>query len=190
MNARAKRPNTLALHRIMWIRVGLALAIAAIVPTLYHWHPKKRRSNALPPSQERVVILGASTLDGIGAAIARQCVARGCSNILLVARREEALNLVKNTIVAEQTMPAARACAEAIELCVADCSNVSDVYRLQTRIAEGMSIASHFRIWWDRYNLSRIRCLVDSVPAGRCWYRSHRRSPHDRSDSGRFADTL
>lgn len=126
-----------SLPRIMWVRVGLALVVAAIVPTLYHWHPKKRRSKTLPPSQERVVILGASSLDGIGAAIARECVARGCSNLVLVARREQALEQVKESIMAEQTTPAARACAEAIELYVADCTNVGDVHRLQTRIAEG-----------------------------------------------------
>lgn len=121
----------------MWERVAVAAAVAVVVPTLYHWYATKRRSEIIPPAQERVVILGASSLDGIGAAIARQCVARGCSSILLVARRDDALKAVKEAIVTEQTTSSARACAEAIELCVADCSNVDDVFRLQARIAEG-----------------------------------------------------
>lgn len=152
-----------SLCRIMWIRAGLALAIAAIVPTLYHWRPKKCRSKTLPPSQERVVILGASSLDGIGAAVARQCLARGCSNLMLVARREEALKLVKKTLIHEQKDPAARASAEAIELFVADCSNVHDVFRLQTWIAQGRSLGFSPKNLADLIHF--ILCLVPCGPS-------------------------
>lgn len=94
------------------------------------------RTNVLPASEERIVILGASSTDGIGIALARECLARGSYHIMLVARRSEALREVKHVLVEEQTTRSARERAEQIELLVADCSDPDDVYRLQQCISD------------------------------------------------------
>ena len=83
---------------------------------------------------ERVAVLGASTTDGIGAAIAQEYVARGCGYMVLVARRQEALLEVKAQLVRTATTDEARKRAEAIVLVAADCTKEADVDRIRETI--------------------------------------------------------
>ncbi|WFD06867.1 hypothetical protein MVES1_002222 [Malassezia vespertilionis] len=92
------------------------------------------RESILDPSQERIVILGASTTDGIGAAIASRCLDRGAHRIMLVARRKQSLYEVKAALVAAQTTQSGRKRAEQIELVVANCSRNDDILHLEAAI--------------------------------------------------------
>ncbi|KAL4401947.1 hypothetical protein ACI68E_001598 [Malassezia pachydermatis] len=117
--------------------ISSALSTAILGYVLYQvWEKREKRSAILPPSHERIVILGASSVDGIGIAIARECLKRGSYNIMLVARRSEALREVKRVLIEEQATRSGRERADQIELFVADCTNADDVYRLQRSITE------------------------------------------------------
>lgn len=115
--------------------VAAALTLLALVLTRAYLSSGKDR---LPAHEERVVVLGASTPDGVGAAIARHYVERGCSDLVLVGRRERALAVVKEMLVQASRNHEERQRAEAIVLFVADCMNEADVARLRDQLVVNM----------------------------------------------------
>ena len=120
-----------------WVVVSALCAVAATQLYYSVLTRKFARTAILPPPDEHIVILGASSVDGIGAAIARRCLARGSYRIMLVARRSEALHQVKRALIEEQTTRSARMRAEEIVLFVADCTDEVDVARLERGISQG-----------------------------------------------------
>ncbi|WFD36045.1 hypothetical protein MCUN1_002916 [Malassezia cuniculi] len=102
--------------RVQIIAVALALAVAARL-----LRAQKLRSNAIPPASERVVILGASTVNGIGAAIAAKALARGVRQIMLVGRNAQGLREVK------EHLSASAGCSASIVIHAADCTRDADV---------------------------------------------------------------
>lgn len=117
---------------------GVGVACALIVT---HWsfvlyRKRQSRGRTVPPHEERIVILGASSVNGIGAAIARKCLEQGVQHIMLVGRRSEALREVKLAMVSAQETDEGKERAQKIELFVADCTDEEDVLRLSLAIAQ------------------------------------------------------
>ncbi|KAK6956065.1 hypothetical protein Daesc_001335 [Daldinia eschscholtzii] len=77
------------------------------------------RQSRIRPTEERVLIIGASS--GLGCAVAKRYAARG-ARLCLVARREEQLSNL------------ARECGEKCFWVVADFSNVEDMVRVRERV--------------------------------------------------------
>ena len=78
----------------IWVvALATACAVAAVHGVAERLRRIYERKSILPSSEERIVILGASSVNGIGAAIAQQCLERGAYNIMLVGRRSDALRL-------------------------------------------------------------------------------------------------
>lgn len=121
----------------IWVvALATACALVAVHGVAAHFRRIHERKSILPSSQERIVILGASSVNGIGAAIARQCLARGAYNIMLVGRRSDALREVKLALISGLESEAAKARAQNIELFVADCTDEEDVLRLASAIVQ------------------------------------------------------
>ena len=131
------------------------------------------RSRIIEPSKERIVILGASTADGIGAAIARQCIARGSSRIVLVARRKSALEQVKLAIVSEQTDPEAQARAQCIRTIAADCTVEEDVHALQESLMHQLGgIDTLYLVFGRLWNSSLLRAAYSDPVFGQTEFTS------------------
>lgn len=111
--------------------VAAALTLLTLALTRTYLNSGRDR---LPAHEERVMVLGASTPDGVGAAIARHYVERGCSDLVLVGRRERALGVVKDMLVQGARNHDERRRAEAIVLVVADCTNEADIARLRDHL--------------------------------------------------------
>ncbi|WFD28918.1 hypothetical protein MNAN1_003934 [Malassezia nana] len=79
--------------------LGVLLALAVLRYVHRFWRPK--RASKISPKEERVVILGASTLDGLGAAYLQQCLLRGTEHLLIVGRRREGLEQVRDAMLAK-----------------------------------------------------------------------------------------
>lgn len=120
----------------MWFKVLGYLVALGVTHYIVRHVQKTDRTETLPPSQERIVILGASSVNGIGAAIAQRCLDRGSYNIMLVGRRSDALREVKLALIAAQETEDGKARAEQLELFVADCSDYEDVLRLSLAITQ------------------------------------------------------
>lgn len=121
----------------MWRECLASLLVLAGAHYFLLRHSKRNdRRNELPPSEERIVILGASSVNGIGAAIARRCMARGAYNIMLVGRRSDSLREVKMSLIAAQETEEGKARAEQLQLFVADCTDEEDVLRLSLAISQ------------------------------------------------------
>ena len=67
--------------------------------TLLKYGQKSKRTKKVSKSDERVLILGASTLDGLGAEFLRQYLERGARQIVIVGRRKQALDHVRDTML-------------------------------------------------------------------------------------------
>ena len=71
--------------------VTIAALATALLVAHRAWHTRRRRTRTLPPNEERVLVLGASS--GIGQAIAHEYAARG-ARVCVVGRRERELDAV------------------------------------------------------------------------------------------------
>ncbi|WFD31359.1 hypothetical protein MSPP1_002394 [Malassezia sp. CBS 17886] len=118
----------------VWAALLASVCLVLAADVLYR-RSRKAHSTTLSPRQERIVIVGASTIDGIGVAIARQCLARGSYNIMLVAQRADALRHVKEQLVNEQTTQAGRELASQMHLAVADCTSETSVLGLEMLVS-------------------------------------------------------
>ncbi|WFD34311.1 hypothetical protein MCUN1_001150 [Malassezia cuniculi] len=107
-------------------RLALALLLAWLIA---QWLRHNRRVKNLAPASERVAILGASTLDGLGAALLHRYIERGTKHITIVGRRKEALDAVRSAALSKY--PGANA---DIAVFVADCTSTSDVIALRSHI--------------------------------------------------------
>jgi len=110
-----------------WVLLGALLAGAPILRhALARAHSRVTR---VPPQEERVVILGASTTDGLGSGFLRGYLERGVRRIVIVGRRPEALEKVRDEALAAF---AGRLSADVqVHVFEADCTNVEAVLRLR-----------------------------------------------------------
>lgn len=109
----------------------IAITAALLLLLARHRCKEQCRTRVVPANKERVVILGASTVDGIGAAIAAESLARGVRQVMLVGRNEQGLKHVKEHLCAK--------CGSAaldIVLRPADCSNTADVLAARDAAAD------------------------------------------------------
>lgn len=152
-----------------WLTIVLALAVLRATVWMLQRRLQKR---AIDPKRERVVILGASSLDGLGAAYLYEYLARGCRSIVIVGRRAEALEAVRAAALKKH--PDAE-----VHVRVADCSSVRDVQDLRAYVEKSACCGIYGT---DRRSARRarhaaycVRCDFRSAAAGRGWRRSARR---------------
>ncbi|EKM77061.1 hypothetical protein AGABI1DRAFT_122304 [Agaricus bisporus var. burnettii JB137-S8] len=109
----------------------LPTALITLIPILfalrYLLRARQSRTRKIPPKNERVLILGASS--GIGRSIAHLYARRG-AKICVVARRDEKVQEVVRECRAEKGNE------EGIVGCVADFTNVEDMVRVRNLVAE------------------------------------------------------
>lgn len=109
-------------------RALIAVAISAIVLAIAS--RKQKRSAVLSSHNERVIILGASTTDGIGASIAAESLKRSVRSIILVGRSADGLRKVQEQLTA--TFPAECRATTVIPF-QADCTCDTDVLAVRDR---------------------------------------------------------
>jgi hypothetical protein len=131
-----------------WLPQALAcVLLLAPLPFLLLFALRARpRQTRVPPYRERVLLLGASS--GVGRALARQYAARGCTDLVLVGRREAELEKVRQEceelrsrgeeweMSGEAPGWEARARRRA-RVIVADCTKPEDVLRIRDECLEG-----------------------------------------------------
>lgn len=110
----------------------IANSLLAIVPIAvalrYLIRARRSRTRKISPTQERVLILGASS--GIGRSIAHKYAKRG-ARVCIVSRREAKVQEVVHECRAEKGR------GDGVLGCAADFTNVTDMVRVRNLIAEG-----------------------------------------------------
>lgn len=76
-------------------RLAWTLAALVLLRVAWTYARRKKRTQYVDAGAERVLILGASTPDGLGAEFLRQYVERGAKHIMIVGRRQHALEDVR-----------------------------------------------------------------------------------------------
>lgn len=76
-------------------RLAWTLVACVVLHVVWTYARRKKRTQYVDAGAERVLILGASTPDGLGAELLRQYVERGAKHIMIVGRREHALDDVR-----------------------------------------------------------------------------------------------
>ncbi|WFD32889.1 hypothetical protein MSPP1_003942 [Malassezia sp. CBS 17886] len=87
------------------------------------------RTRAVAPADERVLLLGASTGDGLGAGFLEQYLERGTKQLIIVGRRKEALEKVREDVLARTA--SRRAPDAQVSVFAADCTRTADVVALR-----------------------------------------------------------
>ena len=77
------------------LRLAWTLVACVVLHVVWTYARRKKRTQYVDAGAERVLILGASTPDGLGAELLRQYVERGAKHIMIVGRREHALDDVR-----------------------------------------------------------------------------------------------
>ncbi|WFD01038.1 hypothetical protein MYAM1_003798 [Malassezia yamatoensis] len=112
---------------------GISTTSLVLVLALLLWRYARRRNslrmNKISHSQERILILGASTEDGLGAAFLRQYLERGAAEILIVGRRQDALEKVRDSALKQ--VSAERTKVTKVHVFAADCTKSKDVIQLR-----------------------------------------------------------
>lgn len=146
----------------------LALSVILIpVPIVIMFIGSARpRQGLVPPYRERVLILGASS--GVGAELALQYSARGCRNLVLVARRRAELEKVKAKCEQRrkegeeweqsQRAPGWEEVEETVTTVEADCSNPDDLIRIRQTVRKAMGGLDTLHIV---YGSSALRSLLN-----------------------------
>lgn len=112
------------------VEVGSALlGLVVLHLVLRALRTSSKRNKKIAPKDERVVILGASTDDGLGAAFLQQYLERGARQIVIVGRRQGALEEVRAKVL-ERTL-GKRAESAQVHVFAADCTKSSDVIALR-----------------------------------------------------------
>lgn len=106
--------------------VLLPLLMAFLPRLIKKLHPAPRLSH-IAPSGERILILGASS--GTGKSLALAYAVRNPAHLVLVARRQDELDVVRNECID------LGAHHEQVATFVADCSSVADLHSLATYLA-------------------------------------------------------
>jgi len=126
------------------------------------WHG--RRAAKLHASEERVVILGASTLDGLGAALLRQCLLRGTEHLMIVGRRRDALEQVRDHMLAQT---AGRRSEHArVEVVCAELTSSADVAALRDRILQQWGRLDTLHVVFGVTSILPILGVADVDPCG------------------------
>lgn len=145
----------------------LAMAVILIpVPILVMFVASARpRQGIVPPYRERVLILGASS--GVGEELALQYSARGCRNIVLVARRGDELEKVKAKCEQKrkegeeweqsQQAPGWEDVKETVTTIEADCNNPEDLIKIRQTVRRVMGGLDTLHIV---YGASALRSLL------------------------------
>ena len=117
---------------------ALVVALIPILLTLNHVLRKKsHRYIKVPKTQERVLVIGASS--GIGRSIARQYAARG-ARVCIVGRRESMLQEVEAECRSARTamgFPASASPASDIFIVTADFASPDDIVRVRKAVEDG-----------------------------------------------------
>lgn len=112
------------------VEVGSALlGLVVLHLVLRALRTSSKRNKKIAPKHERVVILGASTDDGLGAAFLQQYLERGTRQVVIVGRRLGALEEVRAKVL-ERTAGKRAESAE-VHVFAADCTKSSDVIALR-----------------------------------------------------------
>ena len=77
------------------LRLAWTLVACVVLHVVWTYARRKKRTQYVDAGAERVLILGASTPDGLGAELLRQYVERGAKHIMIVGRRQHALDDVR-----------------------------------------------------------------------------------------------
>lgn len=109
--------------------VAVALAVCAA-----RWAREQTKRRRVRPENERVLILGASTDDGLGAAFLQQYLEQGVRELVIVGRRREALEQVRTSVM-ERTRGKRHPDA-AVYTCAADCTRPAEVAALRDYVLE------------------------------------------------------
>ncbi|KLO06698.1 NAD-P-binding protein [Schizopora paradoxa] len=111
------------------------IPLAALLATPFLLRGSPKRSSIIPPSQERVVVLGASS--GVGRVLASLYAARG-ARVCLVARREAELKKAyAQSVVAAAAAASGKKSKDAerdIVMVIADASDATQMFDLRTRL--------------------------------------------------------
>ncbi|WFD45179.1 hypothetical protein MPSI1_003857 [Malassezia psittaci] len=115
----------------MAYRVGTTSLVFILALLLWRYARRGRslRMNKVSYSKERVVIIGASTEDGLGAAFLRQYLERGAAEIVIVGRRQDALERVRDSALKQFHVD--RANTSKVHVFAADCTTSKDVIQLR-----------------------------------------------------------
>ncbi|WFD21212.1 hypothetical protein MCAP1_003473 [Malassezia caprae] len=123
-----------------------------------------QRIAKLPASEERVVILGASTLDGLGAALLKQCLLRGTEHLMIVGRRRDALEQVRDHMLAQT---AGRRSARAhVEIVCAELTSSADIAALRDRILQQWGGLDTLHIVFGVTSILPVLGVADVDPCG------------------------
>lgn len=119
------------------------------------------RRVALAPAHERVAILGASTLDGLGAALLREYIERGTKQITIVGRRREALEAVRDAALAAHPGTHAQ-----VSVFAADCTRAADIVALRTHLEQAYGGLDTLHIVFGITSVLPLLGVADADPLG------------------------
>lgn len=142
----------------------LAAVLLSSLTIFFVWRRLTRRVSKLPRSQERVLILGASS--GVGKELAVQYANRG-AKVCLVGRGEVQLQDVVNLCLkASQALPA----GQPVISLAADFTNPEDLIRVRDAIQKGEHFeallflsSSKSRVEWLRHRLGLRWCICSAA---------------------------
>ncbi|PKI82615.1 hypothetical protein MVES1_003851 [Malassezia vespertilionis] len=118
----------------------------------------------MPPSEERVAILGASSLDGLGAGFLQQYLETGRRQIVIVGRRLQALEEVRHAAL-EKTQGKRHPDAQ-VHIFVADCTKPRDVLELRGFIDMRMHGLDTLQIVFGVTSILPLLGLANADPCG------------------------
>lgn len=142
----------------MYRHIVLALVLVWLVRRALR---RPTRRIALAPPHERVAILGASTLDGLGAALLRAYLARGTKQITIVGRRREALAAVRDAALAAHPGTDAQ-----VSIFAADCTRAADVVALRTHLEQAYGGLDTLHIVFGVTSVLPLLGIADVDPLG------------------------
>lgn len=115
----------------------IPLVALLTAPFLFRASRSPKRSSIIPPLQERVLILGASS--GVGRVLASLYAARGARACLVARRESELKKAYAESVVAAATLGKKNEeMRRDIVMVVADASDARQMVDLRTRLEEGM----------------------------------------------------
>jgi NADPH:quinone reductase-like Zn-dependent oxidoreductase len=123
-----------AFTKRLWHPASVVLTALPILFALHHLLKQPCRSSKVPRTQERVLVLGASS--GIGRTIAHLYAARG-ARVCVVARRQAQLDQVVEECRREAGLPDGDTLSRKVLSVVADYANVGDMVRVRAAVESG-----------------------------------------------------
>ena len=123
-----------------------------------------RRVAKLPAADEHVVILGASTLDGLGAALLQQYLLRGTEHLMIVGRRLDGLEQVRDRMLAQTA--GRRSVRAHVEIVQAELTSSADVAALRDRLLQQWGRLDTLHVVFGVTSILPILGVADVDPCG------------------------